>query len=233
MAEVIRPILIVVDDRERSSAVWSILANTKTFNVRVQRLAPGDYLVDGRFLFERKTLGDLVASIKEGRLFAQALRLAQVNGVRAALILEGTSKSLEGCGMRWEAIQGALVTVALFVGLPVLRSRSPQETVRTFEFAALQGRTAAHGALQRRGRRPKGKAALQRHLLQGLPGVGPERATRLLEHFGSVEAVLTADAEALDAVPGIGKRTAQAMRWAVEEPRAVYAMGTAASSSPL
>lgn len=63
--------------------------------------------------------------------------------------------------------------------------------------------------------------------------VGPERATRLLEHFGSVEAVLTADAEALDAVPGIGKRTAQAMRWAVEEPRAVYAMGTAASSSPL
>lgn len=218
----IRPIPIVVDDRERGSAVWSILANTKTFNVRVQRLALGDYLVDGRFLFERKTLGDLVASIKEGRLFAQALRLAQVNGVRAALILEGTSKSLHGCAMRWEAIQGALVTVSLFVGLPVLRTRSPAETLRTFLYAARQGRTVAYGALPRRGRRPKGKTALQRHMLQGLPGVGPARAARLLAHFGSVRAVLTAGEDELASVAGVGEQTAGRIAWAAEQPRASY-----------
>lgn len=222
MAEMIRPIPIVVDDRERSSAVLSILANTETFNVRVQRLALGDYLVDGRFLFERKTLGDLVASIKEGRLFSQALRLAQVNGVRAALILEGTSKSLAGCGMSWEAIQGALVTVSLFLGLPVLRTRSPAETVRTFLYAARQGRAVAHDALPRRGRRPKGKTALQRHMLQGLPGVGPARAARLLEHFGSVRAVLMAGADELASVAGIGEQTAGRIAWAAEQPRASY-----------
>ena len=41
-------------------------------------------------------------------------------------------------------------------------------------------------------------------LLQGLPGIGPERARRLLTHFGSVEKVVTADAKSLAEIDGIG-----------------------------
>lgn len=209
------PIPILVDDRERAGPLPAELARSGIFTLEVQRLALGDYLVDGRFLFERKTLPDLALSIQDGRLFRQALRLAE-SPRRAGLILEGTVADLEGSGMRWEAIQGALVTVALFIGLPLLRCRTPAETARTFEFVARQGRAVAGGALPRRGRRSKGKAALQQYLLQGLPGVGSARAARLLERFGTVEAVLTADAAALAAVPGIGRNTARAVRWAVE-----------------
>ena len=214
-------ITILIDDRERAGPVPDALARAGVFDLRIGRLALGDYLVDGRFLFERKTLPDLALSIKDGRLFSQALRLAE-SPLQAGLILEGTASDLDGSSMRWEAIQGALVTLALFIGLPLLRSRTPAETARSFEFAALQGRKLASGALPRRGQRPKGKTALQRHLLQGLPGVGPARAARLLERFGTVEAVVTADAMALAAVPSIGKNTAQRVRWAVEEERAVY-----------
>jgi len=217
---------VVMDDRERSGPLPALLAQAGVFDIEVRRLAAGDYLVDGRLLFERKTLPDLALSIKDGRLFSQALRLA-TSPLRTALIIEGTARDIEGSGMRWEAVQGALVTVALFIGLPLLRCRTPAETVRTLEFAALQGRTVASGALVRRGRRPRGKAAVQQHLLQGLPGVGPERAARLLERFGSVQAVLTADAAALEAVPGIGARTARRVRWAVEEDRAGYAVSLA------
>ena len=206
---------ILIDDRERAGSLPAELARSGVFTLEVQRLALGDYLVDGRFLFERKTLPDLALSIQDGRLFRQALRLAE-SPLRAGLILEGTVADLEGSGMRWEAMQGALVTVALFIGLPLLRCRTPAETARTFEFVARQGRAVAGGALPRRGRRPKGKVAWQRYLLQGLPGVGSARAARLLERFGTVEAVLTADAAALAAVPGIGRNTARAVRWAVE-----------------
>lgn len=206
---------ILIDDRERAGSLPAELARSGVFTLEVQRLALGDYLVDGRFLFERKTLPDLALSIQDGRLFRQAQRLAE-SPLRAGLILEGTVADLEGSGMRWEAMQGALVTVALFIGLPLLRCRTPAETARTFEFVARQGRAVAGGALPRRGRRPKGKAAWQRYLLQGLPGVGSARAARLLERFGTVEAVLTADAAALAAVPGIGANTARAVRWAVE-----------------
>ena len=53
--------------------------------------------------------------------------------------------------------------------------------------------------------------------MQGLPGVGPERARALLETFGSVEAVFSAAIDQLTAIDGIGLNTAKRIRWAVQE----------------
>jgi DNA excision repair protein ERCC-4 len=171
-----RPIAITIDHRESRSPVVAALRESAEFATTFARLDCGDYLIDNRFLVERKTLPDLIESIKSGRLFDQALRLASVEQWRPALILEGTARDIEGSGMRWEAVQGAMVTVSLFIGLPVLRTRSARETVGTFLFIARQGRTVASGALPRRGARPKGKRALQSHILQRLPRVGPKAA---------------------------------------------------------
>ena len=49
-------------------------------------------------------------------------------------------------------------------------------------------------------------------MLQGLPGVGPALANRLLVHFGSVERVITADQSLLAQVRGIGPKKAQRIR---------------------
>jgi len=212
---------IEVDDRESGSPMLPALRECADFHVTVARLPLGDYRVDGRFLFERKTLTDLVVAIKDGRLFRQALKLCATK-LQPAIILEGTSRDLANCGMRWEAIQGALVTVSLFCGVPLLRARTPEETVRTMLFAARQGRTFASGALPRRGRRPRGKRARQLYILQGFPGIGPERAHRLLERFGSVETIMRATAEDLRSVEGVGECIASALRWSVEEVRGHY-----------
>lgn len=217
-------IRIEVDDRESAGAVLPALRECADFHVTVAHLPLGDYRVDGRFLFERKTLTDLVAAIKDGRLFRQALRLA-ATPLQPAIVLEGSSRELAGSGMRWEAIQGALVTVTLFCGIPLLRTRTPEDTARTMLFVARQGRTFASGAVQRRGHRPRGKRARQLYILQGFPGIGPERAHRLLERFGSVEAITGATAEDLRSVEGIGDRIACALRWSVEEPRCDYRPG--------
>ena len=214
---------ITVDDRESSGAVLAALRRREYVRLQVARLPVGDYRVDDSLLFERKTLPDLVASIKDGRLFAQGLRLANAPPpLRGALILEGTSQDLAECRMRREAIQGALVTLTLFLGLPLLRSMDPEETANLILFAARQGRTFASGTLPRKGKRPRGKQRVQSRILQGLPGIGPERARRLLERFGTIEAVIAAPAADLASVPGIGKATAEAIRWAVEETPASY-----------
>jgi len=212
---------IVADDREARGAVLDALRRRQGVSLRVERLPVGDYRVDDALLLERKTLPDLVASIKDGRLFAQGLRLARAP-LRAAIILEGRSQELADSHMRREAIQGALITLTLFLGIPLLRSMDPEETAGLILLAARQGRAYASGLLPRRGKRPRGKARVQSHILQGLPGVGPERAGRLLERFGTIEDVLTASADTLASVPGIGKVTAEAIRWAVEEPHALY-----------
>ena len=213
---------ITVDDRERRCAVPELLESSVDFTVIYRRLSAGDYLVDNRFLFERKALPDLMSSIVSGRLFKQALRLVENTDYQPALILEGTSRDLNGSEMKWEAIQGALITVTLLIGLPILRARTAEETMKTIRFAARQGRALAHGALPRRGARPKGKTALQNHVLQGLPGIGPERASRLIERFGNVRTVLLASEDDLVSVTGIGRQTAQRIAWAVQENAVKY-----------
>lgn len=221
MSEVPNPIPVQADDRERASPVIDLLRQSPDFQVTVSRLRLGDYLVDGRFLFERKTLTDLVAAIIDGRLFKQALRLAGTS-LRPVMILEGTSRDLADSAMRWESVQGALVTVALFCGIPLLRTRTPEETVRTMLFAARQGRAYAKRALPRAGRRPRGKPARQLFILQGLPNIGPERARRLLARFGSVGAVVNARPDELRSVYGIGTQVAEKLRRSVEEPPSRY-----------
>lgn len=86
-------IRIQVDDREAKGPVLRVLQRRADFEVTVAHLPLGDYLVDGRFLFERKTLPDLVESIKSGRLFSQALRLAQVKNMRPAVVLEARRRT--------------------------------------------------------------------------------------------------------------------------------------------
>ncbi len=214
-------IAIQVDDRESAGPVLGLLTQSPEFEVTVTRLKLGDYLLAGRFLFERKTLRDLVVAIISGRLFTQALRLSDT-ALQSAIILEGTSRDLEDSGMSWESVQGALLTTTLFFGIPLLRTRTPEETVRTMLFAARQANTIATNALPRHGYRPRGKRARQLFILQGLPGIGPMRARQLLDRFGSVEAAIKSSADDLRSIKGIGKRGAEKIRWAVEESRPQY-----------
>lgn len=207
---------VIVDDREANSEVVRVLRESKKVTLTIERLAVGDYLLGDRLLVERKTISDLATSIKDGRLLRQASRLAS-SPLRGAMILEGTADDLLHIRMRREAIQGAVVSITVVFGIPLLRSRNPEESARLLLYAARQISRTPSRALPRRGKRPTGKRRIQLHILQGLPGVGPERAHGLLDAFGSVQAVVTARADQLADVPGVGSKTARAIRWSVGE----------------
>jgi Fanconi anemia group M protein len=73
--------------------------------------------------------------------------------------------------------------------------------------------TRSHQPVLRRfDRKPKRHASRRLFVLQGLPGVGPALASRLLDHFGSIERVVTAEESALADVRGIGTRKAALIR---------------------
>jgi DNA excision repair protein ERCC-4 len=200
--------------------VRSLLATTGV-SCEFRRLDLGDYLVDGRLLVERKSLPDLLASIEDGRLFRQAARLATC-GTRAALLLEGSSADLVGRKMHREAIQGALITVSIVWGLPVLRALDGAESSRLMLCAADQLQRHVQGMAHRPGSRLTGKRRLQSHILQGLPGVGRRLAERLIERFGNVKAVVSAPEAELLEVQGLGKKKAERICWAVGENREPY-----------
>jgi len=205
------PVKVVADYREAGSGVVEALRQIPDVQVTVAPLAAGDYLVEDQCLFERKSLVDFAASIKDGRLFVQASQLAAAPQL-AAIILEGRARDLEGSQMRRESLQGAIISLGLIFGLPVLRSLEPGETARLMLYAARQLRRCGQGAGAAHGVRPKRKRKRQLRVLQSLPGIGPRRAEQLLASFGSVQAVMNADAEALQTVGRIGAKTAAKIR---------------------
>ena len=207
---------IIADDRERSRLIIDFLASMDNVTVNIKRRSLGDYLVNGKLIFERKTLKDFASSIIDGRLFTQAIRLAE-SEIRGIVILEGRGQDLSQINVSRESIQGALISVSVILGIPVLRSLNPYETARLMIYSAKQVDYLIKGAVQRKGRRPIGKRKRQLFILQGLPGVGAERAERLLDAFGSVEAVIHASSRKLQSVEGIGRKIAGQIKWAVKE----------------
>jgi ERCC4-type nuclease len=212
---------VIIDDREANSRTVEEFKKIDGVDIAIQHLALGDYEIDGRLIFERKTLIDFANSFKDGRLFRQASRLAS-NEKRSAIILEGTSSDLINSGMRREAIQGALITISFVFGLPILRSKDPQESAKLMLYTAKQVQLISTGALPHRGKRSKGKRKVQLQLLQGIPGIGPKRAEKLLETFSNVENVITANLDELLKISGIGENTAKTIRWAVSENKQGY-----------
>jgi ERCC4-type nuclease len=210
-------ITVIADDREACAGVVQHLLARPDCEVITRRLRLGDYHIAGRLLVERKRWPDLVASIVDGRLFRQACRLAG-SPLHAVVLPEGSEEDIAECAMTREAIQGALISVNVILGIPVMRSREAEESARLMLYAGRQVRSVISGAVARAGYRPKSKRRIQLHILQGLPTVGPVRAARLLDKYGTVEAVLTASQEDLIGVLGIGKASAERIRWAVSEP---------------
>ena len=120
---------IIVDDRERTAGVAEVLWQRPGVSIAVRRLKLGDYQVNDTLIVERKTLADFARSVRDCRLFTQAGRLTRQRRMRTCLILEGTPDRYPRLAIPKPAFQGALITVSLVFGLPVLRSATPEETV--------------------------------------------------------------------------------------------------------
>ena len=200
---------IAVDDRERSSGVAEALRRRPGVSIAVRRLHLGDYQVNDTLIVERKNLADFALSVRDCRLFEQVGRLTRQRTLRACLILEGTPDRYPRLAIPKPAFQGALITVTLVFGLPVLRSATPEETADLILFAAKQLQRREVRPPRRRGFKITGNRRRQVLLLQAIPEVGPKKAQCLLNAFGSPADIAKATIEQIATVEGIGTHTAK------------------------
>jgi len=210
---------IVVDHRERPSGVPAALSKHPNVKLTTHHLSLGDYRVNDTLIVERKTLTDFAQSVRDGRLFTQASRLSRVKHARPCLILEGTRVNHWSAALPRSSIQGAIITITLVFGLPLLRSSSPEETAALILFAADQLHRRATKPPQRYGYHPKGLTRQQSYLLQAIPEIGPAKAKRLLETFGSPFGVASATIEDLQMVGGIGESAATKIHQVFHSPK--------------
>jgi hypothetical protein len=143
---------LVVDHSERQSALVEAVRRSSWFDVQMDRLAAGDYLVNGEAIVERKTIRDLTASLLDGRLFPQVARLAH-SPYRSLLLIEGpTPPSLPD--VHPHTVEGALVSIATMWRIPVLHSSDPEQSARMLRFLAEQVRGPRERVLRRFDRKP-------------------------------------------------------------------------------
>ena len=203
---------ITMDHREINESLRKVLLSEQDVNLEIGTLETGDFLINNSLLIERKTFIDLVSSIKDGRIFRQAFRLAS-SAKHTLIILEGTSQDLKTTAMKREAIQGALICLSVKFRIPVLRSISPEETVKLMisSFKQTANTEANRKHLPRRSVAYKRSHKLKQQvfILQGLPGIGPAKAKILLDKFGTLQAIFSASILDLKEVEGVGKYTAE------------------------
>jgi Fanconi anemia group M protein len=212
------PVLrVVADHREFGSGVPEALRLRQDAVVVASALASADYVIDETIGVERKTGSDFAKSLFDGRLFRQVSALKR-SYERPLLLLEGLAPSQETAGVTWAALRGAMISVTAVFGVPIIFSSGPEESAELLAIAAGQISAAtSDDSYVRPGYRPKGWKKRALYLLEGLPGVGPKRASALLAACGSVRAVFDADEATLAGIPRLGRAVAGAIVKAVGE----------------
>ena len=206
-------LFVYVDSREGNSKVIRAL-DTIGVKVKVNTMSVADYQVSEEVAIERKTAKDFVDSIVDKRLFKQA-RMMMEEFKKPIMILEGDD--FYSGFINPNAIRGAMTSIALDYGISIIPTRTAEDTAAMIKRIAVREQKGEKRSIQiRTERKPQNLWEQQLFIIESLPGIGPVHAKRLLEHFGTVKAVLEADEKKLQEVEGIGKKTAKNIREVVD-----------------
>ncbi len=200
-------VVIMADDRENSVAKELSKMDIK---VRKNRLDVADFLASDRTAIERKRADDFVDSLVDQRLFEQLTEMQEFEN--PVIIIEG--KDLYSHRkIHPNAIRGALSSVAIDHGIPIIWTNDEKETAEMLRTLAEREQEEKDRTVAIRGNKTaKTEKELQEFVVAGLPSVNTKLAERLLKEFGSVEKVFTASETSLKQVEGIGEKKAESIR---------------------
>ena len=194
---------VVADERERASGVPERLSK---LDVRVyfSQLAVADYVVNPEIAAERKSIGDFVSSVYDGRLFAQASALSS-SYRKPYIIVEGDVTKVSGMVRNLASYYGAIASVTLAYDLRLMHTASADETA--LAVAALVKNSRARPVppgLAQAPPKSKDEAQQQLYFVSALPGVGMKLAKRLLGRYGTPRKVVSLTEAQFAMIPGIG-----------------------------
>ncbi|MFC7018429.1 MULTISPECIES: DEAD/DEAH box helicase [Haloarcula] len=204
---------IVADQRELDSTIARDLSTREGIETRLETLAVGDYVLSDRVVVERKTVADFLDTLTGGdRSMFEQVGDAARHYARPVVVIEG--EDLYGArNVHHRAIQGALASLAVDFGASVLRTSDEAETADLLAVVAEREQDVSEREVSVHGeKQSKTLPEQQEYVVASIGEVGPVTARSLLEHFGSVEAVMTATKEDLMEVAGVGEVTADRVR---------------------
>ncbi|KTG07991.1 Hef nuclease [Haloprofundus marisrubri] len=204
---------IVADQRELDSTIARDLSTREGIRTRLETLAVGDYVLSDRVAVERKSVSDFLDTLTGGdrSLFEQVADMSR-HYSRPIVVIEG-DRLYEERNVHPNAIRGALSSLAVDFGVSVLRTEDEKDTADLFEVIATREQVSAERSVNVHGEKSaKTLDEQQEYVVSAIADIGPVSARALLEHFGSVEAVMIASKDELLEVHGVGEVTADRIR---------------------
>ena len=124
--------VVRIDHREMQTSLSRHLKSVD-FELEIVHLENGDIEIGAKILIERKCYSDLCSSIVDGRLFRQMHRLRAASPC-PILLIEGDEGGMNA--MHRNAVLGALSSIAIDLGIGVLQTSGPTESVALIEIIA-------------------------------------------------------------------------------------------------
>ncbi|MCW7077487.1 MAG: helix-hairpin-helix domain-containing protein [Candidatus Syntrophoarchaeum sp.] len=207
-------IKVCVDSRETRADIIDHLEKLGA-KVTVKTLEVGDYVLSDRVCVERKTTDDFLNSFIDNKnhLFSQIADMSR-SYERPLLLIEGSPLDLYVTrNVHPNAIRGMLASIAVGFGVPITYTISAEDTAQFLYIAARREQEDHKRTISLHGKRSHMTLDEQRvYCISSISDIGPVLATNLLEHFGTVEKVMTASIDELTQVEKIGKKTAERIR---------------------
>jgi len=216
---------IFLDDREEMNSIIEtrLEALKEYFVVERKRLLIGDILYETKGIaIEVKSVGDFYSSIKNGRIFDQALNLTS-NYKNCYIIIVGNWEKLlksmkrfnqQEAGAILHQCFGAEISLIEKYGIKVIRTDTPSEF--SYKLKAI---------CEKSGECPSPKDIVKlsfsfeqrfASMFTAIAGIGAKRAKVIAKKYPSLKILMTASEKELSELEGIGPKTAKEIMTFIE-----------------
>lgn len=192
------------------------------------KLPVGDLLIAndaGALVMERKTVRDLISSIRSNRLWTQLLGMMKADEIlgyevkRRLLVIQGgfweyTNVSSVNEERLWSTVMGALLSINFVYDTPCIVCEN------NFAFETFLRILVQREAKGKNDRFPEARwhkkplsrlpvKDVKQYVLDAIPTIGEARAKKLLESYGTISDIAKSNKSELMKVPGIGEKRAE------------------------
>lgn len=196
--------MIFADDRERNDVCENL--RSRGIEVMVKRLKVADYLITHSgyvVAVERKSAADYISSITDGRLFDQVHHLSKSYGLSFLCVIGKPDHHR----LKRESFIGSFLSIALKSNQRVIPLHLESEEDFCLILRSLN-KQIEEGRLRTAPRIKKARVEDNIAMLTAIPGIGEEKARRLLKKMGSIQNVVNASITDLTKIEGIGEKQA-------------------------
>jgi len=201
---------IIADYREKGNRIIKEFLDLG-IKIDLSQLACADYLLSSRVGVELKSVKDFVDSILDGRLLEQ-VKLMRNNFERPLIVIEGEEDIFSQRNIHPNAIRGAIATITIDYGIPIIQTNNSQETAALMSIIAKREQENKDREARLHQKKPLTMSEIQEYIVSSFPMVGPNLAKKLLEKFKTIKGIVNAEEDELKNVEGIGEKISKRLK---------------------